>query len=144
MARFALDTSCMVAAVCTWHEHHQRAAGGLNRRLNARQAMVSPAPALIETYAVLTRLPAPHRLSARDALQLIEANFVRGARVVALDVGEYVELLREAPEGGVVGGRVYDAVIARCAVRGRATSILTFNESDFESFGLPELEILAP
>ncbi len=39
--------------------------------------MLLPAPALVEAYAVLTRLPPPHRLSVPDALALLEANFIR-------------------------------------------------------------------
>jgi len=58
VAVFAVDTSCMVAAVCTWHEHHAAAAGEIERRLGRGERMAIPAPALVEAYAVLTRLPA--------------------------------------------------------------------------------------
>jgi predicted nucleic acid-binding protein len=134
----------MVAAVCAWHEHHERAAAAVNERLDARQTMVVPSPALIETYAVLTRLPPPHRLSARDAWQLVDANFARGSRIVALEGDDYVELLRSAREAAVVGGRIYDAVIARCVIKGRASSVLTFNDEHFRSLGIADLEILVP
>ena len=30
---FALDTSCMIAAVCAWHEKHAAAAREIERRL---------------------------------------------------------------------------------------------------------------
>lgn len=144
MPSFALDTSCMVAAVCAWHEHHVRAAAQLNRRLHARQRMIVPAPALVETYAVLTRLPPPHRLSPRDALRLLEANFLHGTRLIALDVAAYVALLRRAPGATTAGGRVYDAVIAECAVRGRASSLLTFNQAHFEALAVPGIEVVVP
>lgn len=144
MPRFAPDTSCMVAAVCAWHEHHERAAAEVNRRLSARQAMVVVAPALVETYAVLTRLPPPHRLSPSDALRLVDANFASAGRVVALDARAYVTLLRRSRDEGVAGGRVYDAVIAQCAVKGGAASLLTFNADHFASLGLSNLEILIP
>lgn len=144
MAGFAPDTSCIVAAVCGWHENHERAAAELNRRLAGGQAMIVAAPALVETYAVLTRLPPPHRLSSPDALRLIDSNFARTGRIVALDGRGYVALLRTAPDAGVAGGRVYDAVIAQCAVKGRASALLTFNAADFATLAVPDLEIVVP
>ena len=65
----------MIATVCSWHEHHEAAVGELERRLKRRETMMIAAPALVETYAVLTRLPSPHRLSSYDAKVLIETNF---------------------------------------------------------------------
>ena len=41
------------------------------------------AHALVETYAVLTRLPAPHRLAPADAWTLIDTNFARASRVLS-------------------------------------------------------------
>lgn len=144
MASFALDTSCMVAAVCGWHEHHERAAAAVNQRLQKRQPMVIPAPALVETYAVLTRLPPPHRLSATDAWRLVEANFVEGSRVTTLSDADYIDLLRAAAELPVAGGRVYDSVIVRCAMKGRAACLLTFNDSDFTALAAPHIDIVVP
>lgn len=67
MPRFLPDTNCMVAALCDWHVHHERAAGEIRRRLTDGEAMVIAAPTVIETYSVLTRLPPPHRLSPTEA-----------------------------------------------------------------------------
>jgi hypothetical protein len=51
----AVDTSVVVAAFASWHEHH----------VLARKAMASRprlvAQAAVESYSVLTRLPPPHR-----------------------------------------------------------------------------------
>jgi len=131
-AVFALDTSCMVAAVCAWHEQHTAAAAEIGRRLERGERLAVSAQALAETYAVLTRLPAPHRLSAGDAWSLVEANFVEGRKVVALDSAGYVTLLRELAKRGVGGGRTYDAVIAACAREAKAGALLTFNRRHFE------------
>jgi predicted nucleic acid-binding protein len=89
------------------------------------------APALIETYAVLTRLPAPYRLAPSDALALLDQEFLRAGEVIALDAHGYLHLLRNAPPAGIRGGRTYDAVIAACAVRGGASALLTLNPADF-------------
>ncbi len=129
---FALDASCMVAAVCAWHEHHSTAAAEIKRRLERGERLTVSAHALTETYAVLTRLPAPYRLSPGDAWALVEGNFVERRHIVALDADRYVALLRELAQRGVGGGRTYDAVIAACAREAKATTILTFNRRHFE------------
>lgn len=130
-AAFLPDTSCMIAAVCSWHEHHEAAANEIERRLAGRAKMVVAAHALVETYAVLTRLPPPHRLSPQTALTLLENNFLKLATVVALSAKSYETLLLSAPKNNVAGGRTYDAVIGACAEQGKASTVLTFNANDF-------------
>jgi len=129
--RFLPDTSCLVAAVCSWHEHHSPTVGELARRTRRREEIVVAAPALVETYAVLTRLPPPYRLRAADALALIEGSWSH-AEVAALDGTEAWPLLRELPGAGIAGGSTYDAVVAACARKARVDVILTWNVADFE------------
>jgi predicted nucleic acid-binding protein len=144
MLAFLPDTSCMVAAVCSWHEYHDRAALAIESRLNLRGRMIVAAPALIEAYSVLTHLPAPHRLSPSDALSLMEMNFMRTVKIVALPPEDYASILRDAPTAGVAGGRIYDAIIAACARRGGARTLLTFNDSHFRPLSGPDLAIAVP
>ena len=125
----------MVAAVCSWHEHHELAANEIGRRLARREKMIVAAPALVEAYAVLTRLPPPHRISPEAALTLLDNNFVKSVTVIALTAKAYEALLRLAPEKGVAGGRTYDAVIGTCAERDKASTVLTFNAGDFATLG---------
>lgn len=132
MAVFAVDTSCMVAAVCSWHEQHEAAAAAIEERLTRGRRLAVPAPALIESYAVLTRLPAPHRLSPTNAWALIQANFVEQADVVALTGSEYVRLLRDGAHRDVAGGRTYDTVIAACVRKAGADELLTLNRRHFD------------
>lgn len=132
MPTFAVDTSCMVAAVCTWHEHHAAAAASIERRLDRGEQLAVAAHALVETYAVLTRLPAPHRLAPADAWALVKANFVEHATVVTLNAPGHVALLRRLATRGIGGGRTYDEVIGACARQAKADSLLTFNSRHFD------------
>jgi predicted nucleic acid-binding protein len=125
----------MIAAVCSWHEHHEAAASEIERRLAGRERMIVAAPALVEAYAVLTRLPPPHRISPETALPLLENNFLKPSTVIALNAKSYETLLRGAPKSGVAGGRTYDAVIGTCAEQGKASTVLTFNAGDFTALG---------
>ena len=140
---FLPDTSCMIAAVCSWHEQHEAAANEIERRLAGRAKMVVGAPALVEAYAVLTRLPPPHRLSPRIALTLLENNFFRLATVVALNAKSYETLLLRAPKNNVAGGRAHDAVIGACAEQSKASTVLTFNAADFAALGL-SFDVVVP
>ena len=106
--------------------------------------MIAAAPALVEAYAVLTRLPPPHRLRSKDAFELLRANFINGAKVAALSSRSYLALTRWASENEVVGGRIYDSVIAACASAGQADALVTFNDSDFLSLKQKGLEIVRP
>jgi predicted nucleic acid-binding protein len=132
---FLPDTSCMIAAVCSWHEHHEAAANEIESRLAGRAKMIVAAPALLEAYAALTRLPPPHRLSPEIALTLLENNFLKLATVVALNARSYKTLLLRAPKNNIAGGRAYDAVIGACAEQARASTVLTFNATDFAALG---------
>ena len=129
---FALDTSCIIAAVCGWHEQHGSAAAAIEERLKRGEAMTVAAHALSEAYAVMTRLPAPHRLAATDAWSLLSANFVEGVRVMTLSARDHVAVLARLAAGGVAGGRAHDAIIGECAVRAGATALLTFNPRHFD------------
>lgn len=142
--RFALDTSCLVALVCAWHEHHAPTLAAVEQRLDAGKSLALAAPALVETYAVLTRLPAPHRLSPADALVLLAENFERRWQAVALSADEVWALLHAAPASKLYGGRTYDAVIAACARKANAHELLTLNLKHFETLGDSSLLIASP
>lgn len=71
---------------------------------------------LVETYSVLTRMPADARLSAPDAARLLSANFGPPA-VLAPDAAASIhEIL--APLA-VAGGAVYDALVGLAARQAR-------------------------
>lgn len=144
MGGFLPDTSVMVATVCAWHEHHERAISEMERRLAVRESLVIATPALIEAYAVLTRLPPPHRLSPQDAIALIETNFLTEGTLAGLDHSAVRPLLQEAAQLDIAGGRTYDWVIAACARAARVKTLLTFNTRDFLSFQLNGIEIHTP
>jgi predicted nucleic acid-binding protein len=143
MPGFLPDTSCMIATVCSWHEHHDRAASEIDRRLRRGEKMLVAGPALVESYAVLTRLPPPHRLSPGDALALLDGNFVR-RKIISLDALAYRTLLRQAADDGIAGGQTYDAVIGACALKSKAEALLTFNEGHFRSLAEKGIDVVVP
>jgi predicted nucleic acid-binding protein len=129
---FALDANCIVAAVCEWHANQQAAIGELERRLDRGETMAVPAHALTEAYSVLTRFPTPHRIGSVEAWRLLKTGFADLGRVVSLTAPQHVALLKRLADGGIGGGRVYDAIIAESAMRAGASALLTFNARHFE------------
>ncbi len=129
---FALDTSCMIAAVCSWHEKHAAAFAEIERRLDRGERMAIASHAVAEAYAVLTRLPAPHRLAPSDAWELVRSNFVDNAALVTLDGPAHVAVLSKLAAAGIGGGRTYDGLIAACAERSDAKALLTLNSRHFD------------
>jgi predicted nucleic acid-binding protein len=122
----------MVAAVCSWHERHAAALTEIERRIDRGERMVVAAHALVEAYAVLTRLPAPHRLAPADAWKLVRANFVEHATVVPLSARGHVAVLSRLASSGLGGGRAYDGVIAASAAQAKVQALLTFDRRHFD------------
>src|SRR5688500_17151194 len=129
---FAIDTNCMVAAVCGWHAHHRAAVAEIDRRLDRGHKMLVPAHSLTEAYSVITRFPAPHRLGPGEAWELLDVSFAGAGTVVTLTVPQHLALLARTAKDGLSGGRVYDALIAECAEKAGADTLLTFNARHFD------------
>ncbi len=68
---------------------------------------------VLETYSVLTRLPPPNRIAAELARSYIESVFAFPPLTLSSD--GYAELLSFVAAEGIVGGAVYDALVAATA-----------------------------
>lgn len=79
-----------------------------------------PAHAAVETYAVLSRLPAPAGVPADIAARLVMANF--GTHILP-GPADPVALLAELASRGVIGGAVYDGLIGVTARAGGAVLV---------------------
>lgn len=103
----ALDTSVAIPALLAWHADHAAC------RV-AAVGCVIPAHAYLEAYAVLTRLPSPHRLAARVAGTLLHGRFAADA-VIGAAVDRSRSMVEELAQAGVAGGAGYDGYVALTA-----------------------------
>lgn len=55
--------------------------------------------------------------------------------LVALDSREYHSTIKQAAAAGIVGGTLYDALLARCALKADAEIIYTWNLDHFRRLG---------
>ena len=69
----------------------------------------------LETYSVLTRLPAPHRAPPDLVRDFLAARFRHP--FLRLRGTAFREFLRRLPEHGISGGASYDALVAATAAR---------------------------
>jgi predicted nucleic acid-binding protein len=79
-------------------------------------------------------LPGRHRVSGEQALLFLE-NVRERLTLIALTGEEYYAAIKDAVEAGVIGGMIYDWLIARCAIKAKADSIYTWNTRHFEQLG---------
>lgn len=125
------DTSTLVAAMVESHPHYRRAQPWLRRAVAGGLEFFVAAHSVAEVYAVLTALPVSPRISPATAARLIQDNLLEHATVVSLSAADYTDVVRRLAEQGVSGGAVYDALIARAAVKAEVDQLVTFNADDF-------------
>ena len=127
----AIDSSVIVAALAQWHSEHVRAQRALERALEGKDGVVVPAHALVESFSVLTRMPAPYRAGAADVLQSLKQTF-ESTRLVTLNSRSIWPVLERVVSLGLSGGIVYDALILEAASDAGATKLLTLNTRDYD------------
>ncbi|MEO8196178.1 MAG: PIN domain-containing protein [Thermoanaerobaculia bacterium] len=143
MAKTAVDTSVVVAALLSWHEAHPPAFAALSAAAEDGELLL-PISALIECYSVLTRLPAAHRLSPGDAAGLLASALQETGRVVGIRTGAAWGFLSALVREDVRGGATYDRRILAEAHAAGAERLLTLNGGDFRRFALDHLEVVVP
>lgn len=108
----AADTSIVVAAFASWHEQHDAA----RRALDSGVRLIDHCA--LETYSVLTRLPAPHRSPGPVVMDFLRARFPRP--LLRLTEPRYRGFVLALAEQGITGGAAYDALVAATAAAASA------------------------
>lgn len=103
----AVDTSVAVPLLIAHHQHHAQVSAWARGK-----TLCLSGHSLVETYSVVTRLPGDARVSAPDAVRLIDENF---ARPLVLSARAARLSHRECASKGVTGGATYDALVALAA-----------------------------
>lgn len=106
-AEVLLDTSVAIALMDPSHPRHELA----RQRCRDRRLGLS-GHALFETFSVLTRMPAPHRLDPATAWRVLAHNFPAS---VALSPGGADAVIPALVARGLGGGAVYDGLVAAAA-----------------------------
>ncbi len=126
------DTSVLVPVFYGDHIHHE-ASLDLFIQFNKSTGCCG-AHTLAEIYATLTRMPGKQRISAEQAMLFIGSVRER-LSLIALTGDEYADTLDSSAALGVVGGTIYDAILASCALKANAEEIYTWNVRHYAQCG---------
>jgi predicted nucleic acid-binding protein len=127
----AVDTSVALPFILRSHENHslvRAAMRGVRPRLTGQS--------LVESYAVLTRLPGDARVSPEDAVRLIDTNFgvpVTLSNAAACDIHRTLSRLK------ISGGAVYDALVGLTS-REHSLKLLTRDARAIGTYALVGVE----
>lgn len=126
------DTSVLVAVFYGDHPHHAASLDAFTR-FGKKDASCA-AHSLFEVYSALTRMPGKHRISGDQAL-LFTGSIQERLTLVALTADEYAKTLQAFADLGVVGGAIYDALLAGCALKAHAETIFTWSIRHYAQLG---------
>ena len=118
------DTSVLVPVFYGSHVHHT-ASLELFIQFDKSTGCCG-AHSLAEVYSTLTRMPGKHRISGEQAM-LFVGSIRERLSIVALNGDEYADALQASSARGIVGGGIYDAMLAHCALKAQAEMIYTWN-----------------
>jgi predicted nucleic acid-binding protein len=142
--KFGLDTSCIVPLLSAGHAAHTLTRESYAARRRRLEQPVIPVHALLESFAVLTRSPAPLYVAPDQARRLLVENFFEVAEFPGVAPGLCWTALDELAARSLGGGLLYDAIIAQSCHEAGATLLLTWNVRDFLRVAPPGLEIREP
>jgi predicted nucleic acid-binding protein len=126
------DTSVLVSVFYGDHVHH-KASLDLFIQFDKSTGCCG-AHSLAEVYSTLTRMPGKHRISSAQAMLFIGSIRDR-LSIIALSGDEYGEALQASATLGIVGGGIYDAMLAHCAIKAKAEVIYTWNARHYTLCG---------
>jgi predicted nucleic acid-binding protein len=92
------------------------------------------AHSLAEVYATLTRMPGKRRISGEQAMLFI-GNIRDRLSIISLNGDEYIDALQASAARGIVGGAIYDAMLAQCALKSKAPTIYSWNTRHYNLCG---------
>jgi predicted nucleic acid-binding protein len=124
-----LDTSVLVPAFREDHPHHEPSFRILETadRSHSYCALHS----LAEFYSTITALPLKTPVLPEQALLFI--NEIRDRLTpIFLEPDEYHAEITRCAAQGISRGRIYDALILRCAAKSKAETIYTWNMKHFQ------------
>ena len=134
-----LDTSILVPVFYGDHVHHAASLDLFTRF--PKEDVCCGAHSLLEVYSTLTRMPGKHRISGEQGMLFIN-DIRQRMTIVTLNADEYGDMLQKYAPLGIVGGTIYDAFLATCALTSKAETLFSWNLRHYGQFGAEVTGIL--
>ena len=124
------DTSVLIGAFWRGHPHHQASLKLLSAANKRKSACAMHT--LAEVYATMTALPVKDVIPPDQALLFVQEVRDR-LTLVTLTEEEYYTTIEQAAALLFTSGRIYDALLLRCAAKVKAETIYTWNLKHFRA-----------
>ena len=131
--KIGVDSSVLIAGVHANHPRHAVAATWLIQNIPLHELLVAH-HSILESYAVLTRLPGEWRLTGSEAKQLLESTIRSNMQVAQFHASSIWDCIDSLVNHSAVGGHSYDGFIAEILNQSGAEAIATFNTRHFSEF----------
>jgi predicted nucleic acid-binding protein len=140
--KYYFDTNIWIAALYAGHPRHDACKKIIENSHKAEVEIFTSGHCLAETYSVLTKLPALKGVSPKLIIESIEKSIVQKCSIIDLTSLEYIEVLKNAAEKGLISGAIFDGLHVKAALKAKVNQIFTYNLRDFERFDIPKEVIL--
>ncbi len=140
--KIGVDSSILVAGLHANHPFHGPAANWLLHNIPLHQ-LIAAHHTILETYAVLTRLPGTLRITGPEAKQLLGTTVRPNVQIAAFSGASIWDCVDSLVEKAAAGGQSYDAFIAGILVSAGVEAIVTFNTRHFSQFA-DDLALIDP
>ncbi len=124
------DTSVFIGAF--WRGHPQHDASLKLVSAAKRKNSACAAHTLAEVYATMTALPVKDVIPPEQAMLFVQEVRER-CTIVTLTEDDYSETIEHVAACGFSSGRVYDALLLKCAAKVKAEAIYTWNLKHFRT-----------
>ena len=131
--KIGVDSNIIVAGLHANHPLHAIAADWLIRDISLNELIVAH-HTVLESYAVLTRLPGQFKISSTEAKQLLETTIRPNMQIADFSADTIWDCLDFMVIQTSVGGNSYDCFIFRILENAGVETIATFNTSHFKRF----------
>ena len=140
--RIGVDSSVIVAAVHANHPLSKISATLLNDAFQ-NHAVIVAHHSLLESYAVLTRLPSDFRLTPAEAEGVLRETLEANATLAPFKGEQMWPVLARLAQIPAAGGSSYDAFIIHALGDAGVDAIATFNANEFRRLS-PGMQIIDP
>ncbi|MGB3788640.1 MAG: PIN domain-containing protein [Phormidesmis sp.] len=132
--RVLFDTSVVVAASLPQHPRYVPCFAQLRAAKDKQVQGHLSTHSLAEIYSVLTRMPSKPRMLPQDVRLLIDHQ-LHYLEAVSLESDSYRAAITQMSVLNILGGGIYDALIAQAALKISADRLLTLNPKHFNRLG---------
>jgi len=140
--KIGVDSSVIVAAVHANHPLCKLSAGWLNDAFQNGTVVVAH-HSLLESYAVLTRLPPDFRLTPAEAERVLRETLEPNTTLAPFAGNHMWPVLARLAEIPAAGGSSYDAFIIHILKEAGVDAIASFNAEEFRRLS-PGTQIIDP